>query len=333
VSVGTPGNSTVRRSYDGTPKTASITTEPSGLSATYTYNGSTDAPTLPGTYDVVATIDDHNYSGTATGKLVITITALVRHAPDINGELDGSFQMLTGENVVLNGSSLVSGDLLVPGTPQLRLNGRPTLVGTVDEQGDAAPSNYGVTLNGSAMARYLVRRVNPIAMPVLTAPQAPAGTRNVVLNRTTDVIGDPATIRNLTLNGRVGMVALPPGAYGVVTVNGGSGLVLGVAEATEPAVYDLQQLRLNGSAAVTIVGPVVLRLADDLVLNAGAVGTPGIPLVIECYRGGVTLNGRTRLDAEVLAPAGSVIINGSSELHGRVTADRLTIHGVLSEAP
>ncbi len=335
VSVGTPANSTVHRTYDGTPQNASITTTPPGLNATYTYNGSSTAPTLPGTYDVVATIDDPNYTGTATGQLVIGITALVRHAPVINGELDGSFQMLTGENLTLNGSALISGDMLVPGTPSLRLNGQPTLVDTQDAAGSVNPSTYSVTMGGKAMARYLVRRVDPIAMPVVTAPQAPSGTRDVFLNSSTDTLGDPATVRDLTLNGNAGPVALPPGAYRNLTANSG-GFVLGDANATDPTVYDVQRLTLNGSAQIQVVGPVVLRLANGLAFN-GNIGNATDPslLTVELFNGGVTLNGSATLNGTITAPNGSVIINGAATVKGSVTSDRLTINGngALIQAP
>jgi hypothetical protein len=39
---------------------------------------------------------------------------------------------------------------------------------------------------------------------------------------------------------------LPPGSYGTFTANGGSGFIFGVAGATQPAVYNLQNLSLNG---------------------------------------------------------------------------------------
>ncbi len=57
--------------YDGTPKSATATTNPSGLTVSYTYGGSSTAPTNAGTYAVVGTINDANYSGSATGSLVI----------------------------------------------------------------------------------------------------------------------------------------------------------------------------------------------------------------------------------------------------------------------
>jgi hypothetical protein len=62
--------------YDGRAKAATVTTSPAGLEAdvTFTYNGASTAPTAAGTYDVVATLDNDNYTGTASGQLVIKKT-------------------------------------------------------------------------------------------------------------------------------------------------------------------------------------------------------------------------------------------------------------------
>ncbi|MFN7561772.1 MAG: MBG domain-containing protein, partial [Prosthecobacter sp.] len=59
------------QTYDGNPKPATATTSPAGLNITFTYNGSSTAPTNHGTYAVVATINDANHSGSGTGNLVI----------------------------------------------------------------------------------------------------------------------------------------------------------------------------------------------------------------------------------------------------------------------
>ncbi|MGD0091432.1 MAG: MBG domain-containing protein, partial [Planctomycetota bacterium] len=61
--------------YDGTPKSATATTTPAGLNVILTYNGSTTAPTLPGSYAVVAAINDPDYAGSTTGTLVIVLAA------------------------------------------------------------------------------------------------------------------------------------------------------------------------------------------------------------------------------------------------------------------
>jgi len=59
------------QTYDGTPKAATATTDPAGKAVTYTYEGSSTAPTDAGTYEVIGTVDDPIYQGSATGTLVI----------------------------------------------------------------------------------------------------------------------------------------------------------------------------------------------------------------------------------------------------------------------
>ena len=63
--------SNLNQVYDGNPKPVTVTTDPAGLAVTVTYNGSTAVPTNVGTYTVVATINDANYQGSATGTLTI----------------------------------------------------------------------------------------------------------------------------------------------------------------------------------------------------------------------------------------------------------------------
>jgi len=57
--------------YDGTPKSAIATTNPLGLTVDITYDGSSTLPTDAGSYAVVATINDPNYSGVANDTLII----------------------------------------------------------------------------------------------------------------------------------------------------------------------------------------------------------------------------------------------------------------------
>ncbi|MGJ8643888.1 MAG: MBG domain-containing protein [Luteolibacter sp.] len=48
-------------------------TTPEGIAHSLTYDGSTQAPVETGTYAILATITDPNYSGTASGSLVISL--------------------------------------------------------------------------------------------------------------------------------------------------------------------------------------------------------------------------------------------------------------------
>jgi hypothetical protein len=48
-----------------------VTTSPSGLGTSVTYDGSSTAPTNAGPYAIVATVSDPNYTGSTSGTLVV----------------------------------------------------------------------------------------------------------------------------------------------------------------------------------------------------------------------------------------------------------------------
>ena len=64
--------------FDGTPKPVTVATSPAGLEAstTVTYDGSSTAPSAVGSYAVVATVNDGNYAGGASGTLTILAAAI-----------------------------------------------------------------------------------------------------------------------------------------------------------------------------------------------------------------------------------------------------------------
>ena len=57
--------------YDGTPKSVKVTTTPAGLTVNLTYDGLFIPPSAAGVHNVVATISDPNYVGTASATLTI----------------------------------------------------------------------------------------------------------------------------------------------------------------------------------------------------------------------------------------------------------------------
>lgn len=256
--------------------------------------------------------------------------AIVRHGFNLNGRIEGSVQQLMGESNILNSSAVLTGDLMVPGSPNLIRNGTTTFGGTVVGTGSAQPNNYSVTMNSGSRLGRLLTRTDAVAMPTVAAPPAPTGTRNVTINSSSQSPGDFATLRNLTLNSNVGNFTIPPGTYGSFTANSGSGFILGIAGATQPSVYNFSTLTLNSSSQFQVVGPVVITVGTNLTLNAstGSSANPGW-LQIKIASGGVTLNTGSTLHGSVIAPSGTVTIN--ARLVGNVTADRLTVNsgGVL----
>jgi hypothetical protein len=59
------------QTYTGSSKAASASTTPSGLTVNLTYNGSPTPPITAGSYTVVSTVNNTNYSGSSTDTLVI----------------------------------------------------------------------------------------------------------------------------------------------------------------------------------------------------------------------------------------------------------------------
>jgi hypothetical protein len=69
--AGTVTLGNLSQTYNGTAKSVTATTTPSGLTVNLTYSGSANAPTNAGSYTVIGTITDANYQGSATNTLVI----------------------------------------------------------------------------------------------------------------------------------------------------------------------------------------------------------------------------------------------------------------------
>ncbi|HEY6401072.1 MAG TPA: immunoglobulin domain-containing protein, partial [Blastocatellia bacterium] len=278
------------------------------------------------------TVAINNGAGGVTSEaatLSIAAVALVNHAPVINsGFLEGSIRQLIGENVALNGAATIIGDLFTPGLPNVILNGSPNYGGTLDGNGAATPSNYTVTLSSNTTLGHVIRRTDPVSLPTVSAPAAPAGTRSVTLNNSSDPIGDWATLRNLTLNSNIGQVAVPAGAYGDFAANGGSGFTLGVVGAVEPSVYYFQRLTLNNQARIEVAGPVIVVVANNVSVNGGAIGNADHPawLTFNIYAGGLALNGGANVYGYVAAPRGAVVVNGNCQIVGGLASDRLTIN-------
>src|SRR6185312_1045715 len=301
--------------YDGNVHTATGTaTGLGGASLAAGFDLSQTSHTYPGSTEDGWTFHDAsgNYadaSGTVTD--VITITALVQRGVTVNGgQVDGSVQVLSAESDTLNSSGMISGNLLVVGTPNVVLNSHPTYGSTLTGPGSASPSNFTVTLNSNAVLSHVVRQVDAAAMPAVAAPPKSAGTRNVTINKAGDPAGDFTTVNNLTMNSNAGSLTVPAGTYGSFTVNGGGTLVLGVAGATEPSAYNFQGLTLNSNAQIQVVGPVVITTAGSVTLNS-SVATSGHPewLLLRIASGGLTLNSNVSFSGFVIAPSGTVSLN------------------------
>lgn len=81
--------------YDGSPRTVTASTVPSGLATSITYDGNAAAPIHAGSYTVVATITAPGYSGSASGTLVVARAAATIALSDLTQVWDGQPKPVT----------------------------------------------------------------------------------------------------------------------------------------------------------------------------------------------------------------------------------------------
>jgi hypothetical protein len=96
------------QNYSGSPRSATATTSPAGLSGvSVTYDGSATAPTNAGSYAVVASLTNANYEANdATGTLVINKVAPVVKANGVTCTYSGSPCEATGSATGVEGTDL-----------------------------------------------------------------------------------------------------------------------------------------------------------------------------------------------------------------------------------
>jgi len=142
------------QTYNGSARPVSVSTTPSGLSNTVTYNGSSLAPTNAGTYTVVATITDSNYQGSVTNTLTVAKAAATLTLGNTSQTYDGSPRSVTATTTPPGISTSITYD----GSPTAPVNaGSYAVVATVNDSNYAgfasaslqvAKASASVTLSG-----------------------------------------------------------------------------------------------------------------------------------------------------------------------------------------
>ena len=102
---------TLNFTYDGSPKSTTASTIPTGLTVDITYDASTTLPTNAGDYAVVATINDANYQGSASGTLHIAKSDADCMVTGYIGVYDGNAHGASGTCTGAGGESAGTLDL------------------------------------------------------------------------------------------------------------------------------------------------------------------------------------------------------------------------------
>ena len=143
------------QTYDGAPEPVAVTTVPPGLTVNVTYNGSTNVPVNAGSYNVLATVIDPTYVGSATNTLVIS------QAPAVVS-LGNLFQMYDGTAKAVSVTTSPA-DLAVSLTYDGSANA-PTNIGSYTVIGAVSDANY----QGSATNTLVIYGHVPVHYVALT---------------------------------------------------------------------------------------------------------------------------------------------------------------------
>ena len=233
--------------YGGDSKTVTVTTTPSGLTTLgVTYNGSLAAPVNAGTYAVVASLSNANYSAVnATGSLEIT------QAPQSALSVTGSSTGVFGSTVALGtsgGSSTGGVSFAASGTACTVDAGTGVVTIT------AGTGSCAVTATKAGDANYL---------PVTSAAMAITVTKaTATISVTSASVPYDGTAKSAT-------VSTTPASLGtlVVTYNGSASAP--IAAGTYAVVATLDNANYQGTGA----GTVTITQASQSALSVTASGT------------------------------------------------------------
>jgi pectin methylesterase-like acyl-CoA thioesterase len=225
----------LNQTYTGQPVAASVITEPANLSVQVTYNGSTEAPVAVGSYEVVATINEPGYTGTATGTLVIEKAPATVTVESATYTADGTPKAVgvttdpagLGVEVTYNGS-----------------NAAPTQPGTYAVVATVNDANYQGTASGT-----LTITEAPNTAPVLTLPA--------------DILVEATSAAGAVVNFTATATDAEDGTLGVLLSNQpGTTFPVGTTKVTASA-QDSKGLTATGSFNVTVrdtTAPVIRSL-------------------------------------------------------------------------
>lgn len=201
--------------YSGSPIGASVTTSATGSSSfAVTYDGSTDVPVNAGSYSVIATLNNANFSGSTTGTLVI-------------GKATAG--------VSLNGLTAIYDGAAKSATATTSPSGLGT-IGFTYNGSDTAPSNAGsyAVLATLANANYAGGASGTLVI-------SPAGTTITWANPATIILGTPLTGTQLN--------AYSPSTTGTFAYTPPAGTVLSAGTSTLSTLFTPSTANYSANSA------------------------------------------------------------------------------------
>ena len=179
--------------YNGAAKSATAITSPAGLTVNFTYNGFATVPINVGSYAVIATVSDANYTGSTSGTLAIGKGAATVTLGNLGATYDGATKAVTATTVP--GGMSVS--VTYNGSPAVPRNaGTYAIVATISD------SNYTGFVTGTHAIVPASQTISFGALAGRTfgnAPFALSATASSGLPVNFNIIGGPANVSGGTV--------------------------------------------------------------------------------------------------------------------------------------
>jgi hypothetical protein len=298
-----------------------VKTTPAGVNVVLTYNGSTNIPTTAGTYTVVATVDDANYSGSVTNTLTVgKATQVITFAPMTNRV---SINQLSNVVVSASSSSGLPVSLSLDANSVATLSGNTNNgAGMLDDIGTSgfvylrAKQAGGVNHLAAADATLAIDVVkdnqsitfNSLPAQVTTnAPFALSATADSGLPVSFSVVSGPATVssNNVTITG-AGKVVIKASQAGNSAYNPAPDVnqEFDVAKASQLLSFDLSSLTN------------VVYGASPIDLSTYVSSSSGLDPALEVVSGPGTLSGKIL----TISAGGSIVLRASQPGNGTYSA-------------
>jgi hypothetical protein len=303
------------QTYTGSALVATATTSPAGLTVGFTYGGSATARTAAGSYAVVATVSDPNYTGTASGTLVIgkaaaTITAnsVQRAYGAANPTFTGSYTGNLGTDSFTAGYSTTATTTSNAGSYAIV----PSLTGT-------NLADYSVTAtNGTLTITQAPVTVTVNASSSTVNPNQAITFTTVVASTTTGMPTGQVTFYDNSAANPIGTVTLVNGSASITTSTLAPGITHVVSVNYMGDVNFLANA--NSSGVTTVVNPPEFTFtptsATALTVAPGTVATYsfGLAPLFVSYAGAVsfTVTGLPAGATATFTPS-TVAIDGSAQ--------------------
>ncbi|HVU24626.1 MAG TPA: MBG domain-containing protein [Opitutus sp.] len=294
--------------YDGTAKSVTATTDPDGVAVSFTYNGSSTAPTNAGSYDVVATVTTSGYTGSTTGTLTISKAAVTIVLGSLGQTYNGSGHAVTvnttpadvAVTVTYNGGATLpvnagnypvaasvtdtdnytgstSGTLVIAKAPVTV--GLGNLSASYDGSAHAAtvttsPGDlpYSLTYNGSATAPTAAGSYTVVAT-VTASNYGGSATGTLVISKRTApvVIASGSLTQTYDKTAKPVTVTTIPAGLTVNVTYGGAGSAP-VNAGTYAVVATVAETNYSGSSSATLT---INKAPQQITLTSTGTATPG----------------------------------------------------------